>query len=631
MGIAEYPPRVELRDIQAQFPLPQPGSVDPALLSNDGPNQVAISTLAALEAALAAGDAKAVAESFFPTQAFWRDLLALTSHIRTFAGHASVVATSLVETTKLRGIKSGFKLSGTAQFIPATPALQFIDFDFTFKTESPAASCRGLAKLLPVKTKSDNGSEVVKWKIWTLSTILDNLDIHPENEALLRNPRKNLEQVSLTTDVVIIGGGNAAVTLAARLKVLGVESIMVERNAKPGDNWKLRYDCMKFHIPTSFCEMPYMTYDKDLQTPHLLTKDELGDQVHKYVETFQLNSINSAKILFTKYDGQTKKWTVNIQTPSGNRSITCKQLVQATGFGSQKPYLPQITDSHVYKGISIHSTQFKSGRELKERGIKTALIVGSANTAFDVLEDCHAAGLQTTMNVRSPTYIIPLSYVCDKMSLGAYDLGVDFADRMFQTGPSAVDTQFAKGLFATFGAKEPERYTALAKAGFPVLDSTNPETDLMSNLLERAGGHYVDTDGTKLLAEGKAGLKALAEPVAFTGNGLKFSDGSTLATDAVIWCTGFSDKCSPSVTAEVLGGGPEAEDIAARLDATWGLDEEGEIRGMWKRHPKVENYYSFGGFTSQHRFYSRITALQIKAALEGILPPAYRDTPRPQA
>lgn len=235
------------------------------------------------------------------------------------------------------------------------------------------------------------------------------------------------------------------------------------------------------------------------------------------------------------------------------------------------------------------------------------------------------------MNVRSPTYIIPLSYVCDQMSLGAYDLGVEFADRMLQTGPQAIDTQLAKGLFSMFGAKEPERYTPLAKAGFPVLDSTHPDTDLMSNLLERAGGHYVDTDGTKLIAEGKAGVKALVEPVAFTEHGLRFSDGSTLATDAVIWCTGFSDKCSPEVTAEVLGGGPEAEDIAARLDATWALDKEGEIRGMWKRHAQVDNYYTFGGFTSQHRFYSRVIALQIKAAIEGILPPAYRATPCPKA
>lgn len=78
-----------------------------------------------------------------------------------------------------------------------------------------------------------------------MSTILDALDIHPENEALLQGPRKNLTGPSMTTDVVIIGGGNSAVTLSARLKALGVETIMIERNPQPGDNWKLRYDSMK--------------------------------------------------------------------------------------------------------------------------------------------------------------------------------------------------------------------------------------------------------------------------------------------------------------------------------------------------------------------------------------------------
>lgn len=96
-----------------------------------------------------------------------------------------------------------------------------------------------------MKTRLGDGTEVVEWKIWNLSTILDNLDIHPENEALLYGGRKILEKPSLTTDVVIIGGGNSAISLAARLKAFGVESIMVERNAQPGDNWRLRYDCMK--------------------------------------------------------------------------------------------------------------------------------------------------------------------------------------------------------------------------------------------------------------------------------------------------------------------------------------------------------------------------------------------------
>lgn len=51
---------------------------------------------------------------------------------------------------------------------------------------------------------------------------------------------------------------NSGVALSARLKALGVESVLAEQNPRVGDNWALRYDCMKFHIPTSFCDLPYM-------------------------------------------------------------------------------------------------------------------------------------------------------------------------------------------------------------------------------------------------------------------------------------------------------------------------------------------------------------------------------------
>lgn len=256
------------------------------------------------------------------------------------------------------------------------------------------------------------------------------------------------------------------------------------------------------------------------------------------------------------------------------------------------------------------------------------MIVGSANTAFDILEDCHSAGLKTTMVVRSPTYIIPLAYICDKRGLGAYELGVDLGDKLYQTTPTVVDSQLGRGLMGLLASQEPDRYKALAAAGFPVLDSTHADADLLHNLLERAGGHYVDTDGTRLIVEGKARVKANVEPVAYTASGLRLNDGSALETDAVVWCTGFADKNVRATAAAVLGGNEEARAIAARLDATWGLDAEGEIRGMWKRHRHVDNYWVMGGFTSQHRWHSRTLALQIKAAMEGVLPPAYRETPQ---
>lgn len=166
----------------------------------------------------------------------------------------------------------------------------------------------------------------------------------------------------------------------------------------------------------------------------------------------------------------------------------------------------------------------------------------------------------------------------------------------------------------------------------------------MHNLLERGGGHYIDLGATSLIASGAVSVRGLVEPVAYTSTGLLLSDNSTLDTDAVIWCTGFADKDVRETAKEVLGSeelaraqkdynvqasvdvlGPK--DIVSRLDATWGVDAEGEIRGMWKRHLRMENYWVAGGGFMYQRWGCRATAQQIKLDLMGCLGEAYRATP----
>lgn len=45
---------------------------------------------------------------------------------------------------------------------------------------------------------------------------------------------------------------------AARLKAVGVESVVVDRLARPGDNWATRYDSLRFHIGKSSCNPPFL-------------------------------------------------------------------------------------------------------------------------------------------------------------------------------------------------------------------------------------------------------------------------------------------------------------------------------------------------------------------------------------
>ncbi|KAI1050951.1 hypothetical protein LB505_013944 [Fusarium chuoi] len=627
-----HPPAASLLQLFDERPIPvlPPKIVGKISFEDVDPSDQATAVVKAFHDALRANDVEALQECFFADQAYWKDALAFTYHLRTFYT-PSVIVANLLETNKMRGRSMRWNME-SAVFVAATPVLQFIDVALSFRTVSPAASCSARIVLLPVE--SDQGK--LEWRIWILSTKLENLDVHPENESLLQSPCRDLSGMTeIDTDVFIIGGGNAAAALAARLKTFGVESVMAERNSRVGDNWAKRYDCMKFHVPTSFCDMPYMSYPEELRGLHRLSKDELANHLAQYVASFNLNIITSATIQLTVYDRSSAKWTIELQTPTGVITVTAKQLVQATGVSSQKPYVPTIASSEVYKGINIHSSDYKNGRTLVDQGVKSVLIIGSANTAFDILGDCHAAGLEPTMVVRSPTYICPFEYICNDVSLGAYNFDVARGDRMFLMLPSAVEGQLARNLFRALASKEPDRYTALGDAGFPVLDSADPKQALFSNLIERAGGHYVDVGATDIIAQGKASVKTGVEPIAFTESGLQFSDGSSAAADAVIWCTGFADRDVRSVAAEILGGekhtasderflGPR--EIADRLDATWGIDAEGEIRGMWKRHLRLENYWVMGGYTQQHRWHSRTLALQIKAALEGILPPAYRET-----
>lgn len=117
---------------------------------------------------------------------------------------------------------------------------------------------------------------------------------------------------------------------------------------------------------------PGLAYPDELQAPHLLSRIDLADHVRRYVAAFNLNMVNSAKIQRTEYNQRTKQWTVKFQTPDGNRTAVSKHLVQATGINSRIPHLPTMLDSHLYKGISLHSAQYTNAEKLKEKGVKVS-------------------------------------------------------------------------------------------------------------------------------------------------------------------------------------------------------------------------------------------------------------------
>ncbi|XXH04530.1 hypothetical protein Hte_010946 [Hypoxylon texense] len=94
----------------------------------------------------------------------------------------STITASLLYLKNLRGVAGAVELASEAHFAAIRPVMMFIDCPISFRTTSPALDCVGKMILLPVKNGATGG--VLSWKIWVLSTWVENIVQHPENETL---------------------------------------------------------------------------------------------------------------------------------------------------------------------------------------------------------------------------------------------------------------------------------------------------------------------------------------------------------------------------------------------------------------------------------------------------------------
>lgn len=106
--------------------------------------------------------------------------------------------------------------------------------------------------------------------------------------------------------------------------------------------------------------------------PMLPDRQQLADHMKRYAAAFRLNMLNSTTIKHTSYDLAAKRWTVKLNTPAGERMVRARCFVQSTGIGCVRPHVPDIPGRGGYRGISVHSAQFWSAKQLKEKGVKVS-------------------------------------------------------------------------------------------------------------------------------------------------------------------------------------------------------------------------------------------------------------------
>jgi putative flavoprotein involved in K+ transport len=571
------------------------------------------------EQALATGDAAAAAE-MFGEDSYWRDLVAFTWNIKTLEGPEEIRA--MLE----------------AQLGSVRPR--------AWRTTEPPAAADGMTEAwLAFETEAGRGEGHLRLRdgrAWTLLTALQELKGHEESAGAHRpkgvehgaNPDRvtwleGREQEArqlgydVQPEVVIVGGGQGGIALGARLRQLGVPTIIVERNARPGDSWRRRYKSLCLHDPVWYDHLPYVKFPPNW--PVFSPKDKIGDWLEMYTRVMELNYWSSTEAKRAAYDEQAGVWEVVVERDGAELTLRPRQLVMATGM-SGKPNVPEIPGMDVFGGDQHHSSEHPGPDAYEGR---RCVVIGSNNSAHDICAALWEAGADVTMVQRSSTHIVRSDTLMD-LGLGdlyseravASGITTEKADMIFASVPYRILHEFQIPVYAQMRERDADFYERLERAGFQ-LDWGDDDSGLFMKYLRRGSGYYIDVGASDLVAGGDIKLKVGAVD-RLTEDAVVMSDGTELPADLVVYATGYGSM--NGWVADLI-----SQDVADKVGKVWGLGSdttkdpgpwEGEQRNMWKP-TRQDALWFHGGNLHQSRHYSLYLALQLKARAEGIDTPVY--------
>ncbi len=583
------------------------------------PQQRVDDWLAAFEQALVARDVDAAA-AMFATQSYWRDLVAFSWNITTVEHREGVAG--LLRNTLEHTDPSGFHTEE-----PPTEEDGVVTAWVRFETA--VARCRGVLRL------TDEGAFTLLTTAYELKGYEEPQRLrrprgaehgaNRERQSWLERRQQDDEELghSRQPEVLVVGGGQGGIVLGARLRQLDIPAIVIDKHARPGDQWRGRYKSLCLHDPVWYDHLPYIKFPDNW--PVFSPKDKIADWLESYTRVMELNYWGSTEATNASYDEDAGEWTVTVEREGKPVVLHPKQLVLATGM-SGKPNLPRFPGMDVFGGEQHHSSAHPGPDAYAG---KRCVVIGSNNSAFDICGALWENGADVTMVQRSSTHIARSDSLMD-IGLGplyseeavAAGITTEKAVLIFASLPYRIMHEFQIPLYEQMAERDKDFYDRLEKAGF-WHDWGEDGSGLFMKYLRRGSGYYIDVGSADLVADGEVKL-AHGEVDHLTEDSVVLDDGTALPADLVVYATGYGSM--NGWAADLI-----SQEVADRVGKVWGLGSdtakdpgpwEGEQRNMWKPTQQQALWF-MGGNLHQSRHYSLYLALQLKARQVGIPTPVY--------
>lgn len=307
------------------------------------------------------------------------------------------------------------------------------------------------------------------------------------------------------TDVLIVGASAAGLATAACLRGAGTAFEVLEAEDAVAQPWRRHYDRLHLHTPKSSSGLPGLSMPSGW--PRYPTRDQVVEYLERYRAHHRIEPLFGQRV--TRLEPSNGRWVATTDDDEWEAA----SVVVATG-AFRRPVRPSWPGMTEYGGTVVHSSDYRNGDAWAGRPV---LVVGFGNSACEQAIDLVERGAQAHMAVRSAVNVVPR----DVLGLvPVLQLGI----AMRRLPPRVADALAAPVVRVSVGDI---RSVGLRKLPYGpntqiAVDRTVPVLDIGTMAHIRAGRIRVHGDVER-----------------FTTDGVVFTDGESLAVDAVVLATGF--------------------------------------------------------------------------------------------
>ena len=338
--------------------------------------------------------------------------------------------------------------------------------------------------------------------------------------------------------VVIVGGGQAGLSLSHYLKQRGIDHLVLEKHA-PTHAWRdQRWDTFCLVTPNWQCKLPGWEYSGP--HPHGFMKKaeiiEYLDGFVKHVDPPLLDHVNVQRVAPRAQGG------FEVSTSKGE--FTAGQVVVASG-GYHLPIIPRLAERLPRDIVQVHSEQYRNPQALPPG---TVLVVGNGQSGAQIAEDLHLTGRKVVMATgdapRCARFYRGKDVVDWLADMGYYDMPVH--EHPLREGVRDNTNHYVTGRdggrdidLRKFAAEGMELYGLLKGLDgdtlrfAPDLVSNLAHADRIYNGINASIDKYIDARGIA------APLASVYTPVWQPGHERESLNLREAGITSIVWCIGF--------------------------------------------------------------------------------------------